>query len=1079
MSTEEAGTAAEDNYFAKKRHGAAKAIQDKFRERSGEYAYEKMVIDGDAEERKRAIRLARIREREKELQVLRSLPAESVQNWSDFRRKRASKTIQRAWRGEFESETDPEFDHGAGGVSSSLRRSRQQGPVGRERLRVATAVIRAEQQIAVGIDEELQMEAEEGREYTAPHPSEPGAIRLANLQHQIQLKTIQRLEERDKQKENERAKALENAGNLTPRRRSRLRQQLGATKGSAQERYQKLLELRQRAKIQSTTRLEVTMSGEEYERRRERSLLVKRSQELLDKLTTTKELKSATPSSMQLTDTGGNVGNEDANDPLLSPFPLPKGPRLERARKRHETTLGAMQIEKPWWRVVRNGNEADVRELARPNPWSQWKNVQHRDKNDFLAPAVSKVEPALGEKDVETSDWWLNYALGALAGSKAATAAVEVAENVNKGHSFDTFVDRAERKIFNIHRNQILKQALENDRQALPNGSILADDLSIDDRYLLGQSPGSSPENRGKYDALSETLRELEMPFEASEMASHRLAWNSDLDDSDVSESEDTSTSDRRRQSENINSGKKSRDGKRPSSSPGRGKRRVVGGLNYGQKLNGDASTYERSSVSHRSEQSSLSHRSGQNSRASSARPQPEQVDEPINSNRSQPSDPGPKSTPTSDNMSLMINDVSFKGNQPMLSYFREKMVSCINLKIIGCDIIEKNPDDSFLCEVYRGENLVYSTKRSGGSSAEWHETVCIANFPGNQESSTDDGSVSISVKGESETPLGAASLDEEIIENGCKTQDIVKLKLSNKIGSISVAMNRVNKVPNLKAELELQSMPSKTTVESQNIDVGADEICIQWAGSAVLKTLRKSTKAFQCLLRLSDNDACRMVLMGAQKICKGNATAELKDKNSSSGIHGDLHMNLGVVVEPESSNRTGTLGTTLPLGVSAHKHGKHRRHVTVHGVETFQDGPGADQASDAKNESVDSVDLGVKKIDAFLLRYAEAMKTKGVDLLDDLFEHWVAEDKELYRKWKVSKEVELDVSITYQDYFTMLFKLVESVETSDWLDKLSDVTLSKSLAIMTIDDGKSKSGGKITLRSFFNYIATLQKESS
>ena len=89
----------------------------------------------------------------------------------------------------------------------------------------------------------------------------------------------------------------------------------------------------------------------------------------------------------------------------------------------------------------------------------------------------------------------------------------------------------------------------------------------------------------------------------------------------------------------------------------------------------------------------------------------------------------------------------------------------------------------------------------------------------------TDDGSVSISVKGESETPLGAASLDEEIIENGCKTQDIVKLKLSNKIGSISVAMNRVNKVPNLKAELELQSMPSKTTVESQNIDVGADEI--------------------------------------------------------------------------------------------------------------------------------------------------------------------------------------------------------------------------------------------------------------
>ena len=137
-------------------------------------------------------------------------------------------------------------------------------------------------------------------------------------------------------------------------------------------------------------------------------------------------------------------------DPALKKYPIPKGPRLEFARKRHETTLGAMQLNKPWWRVVREGREFDVRDLSRPQPWSKWKNP------------TSSSESALEKEDVDVSDWWFNYALGALAGSKSAIAASEVAENVNKGLKFESLVERTERKLFRKYRNQILRQTLEH-----------------------------------------------------------------------------------------------------------------------------------------------------------------------------------------------------------------------------------------------------------------------------------------------------------------------------------------------------------------------------------------------------------------------------------------------------------------------------------------------------------------------------------------------------------------------------------------------------------------------------------------
>ena len=70
----------------------------KYRTSKGERDYEKVLRDSEAEEKRRTLRLARIRDRELELQVLKGLPANKVEEWITNQRKNASKKIQRFYR---------------------------------------------------------------------------------------------------------------------------------------------------------------------------------------------------------------------------------------------------------------------------------------------------------------------------------------------------------------------------------------------------------------------------------------------------------------------------------------------------------------------------------------------------------------------------------------------------------------------------------------------------------------------------------------------------------------------------------------------------------------------------------------------------------------------------------------------------------------------------------------------------------------------------------------------------------------------------------------------------------------------
>ena len=79
------------------------------------------------------------------------------------------------------------------------------------------------------------------------------------------------------------------------------------------------------------------------------------------------------------------------------------------------------------------------------------------------------LEPALQDDDKEASEWWLNFALGALAETKTAIAASEVAENVGKGPKFEAFVKKAERKIFHKFKQQIVHQKMMHESTNLAN----------------------------------------------------------------------------------------------------------------------------------------------------------------------------------------------------------------------------------------------------------------------------------------------------------------------------------------------------------------------------------------------------------------------------------------------------------------------------------------------------------------------------------------------------------------------------------------------------------------------------------
>jgi len=115
----------------------------------------------------------------------------------------------------------------------------------------------------------------------------------------------------------------------------------------------------------------------------------------------------------------------------------------------------------------------------------------------------------------------------------------------------------------------------------------------------------------------------------------------------------------------------------------------------------------------------------------------------------------------------------------------------------------------------------------------------------------------------------------------------------------------------------------------------------------------------------------------------------------------------------------------------------------------------------------------GLAQIDAFLVRFAKSVKSRGEDLKDTLLKYWSMQDGNANMK-KVDV-TDSDIELTYESWFLMLFKLVDSIEDSAWLDNLSDSTLSESLATMTMNDG-SKTKGKIALSTFLDYILNLYK---
>ena len=153
-------------------------------------------------------------------------------------------------------------------------------------------------------------------------------------------------------------------------------------------------------------------------------------------------------------------------------LPVPEGVHLEKVRVAHLQSLAVLRQGEDWWRAVRHGEERDIRTCADPTaPWEGWKNASRLlDKSTLLygrskppkepvqpdrgaspsaAAAAQRrvgttsprgtsgttadnkkwfIEPALSEESQDRSDWWLNYALGALAESSEAESAIKEAQ---------------------------------------------------------------------------------------------------------------------------------------------------------------------------------------------------------------------------------------------------------------------------------------------------------------------------------------------------------------------------------------------------------------------------------------------------------------------------------------------------------------------------------------------------------------------------------------------------------------------------------------------------------------------------
>ena len=338
----------------------------------------------------------------------------------------------------------------------------------------------------------------------------PGAIRLTDLQQRMVAKSQKRQEEEESAEEKKRTELLVATEAMSPRHRSKLRRALGKGKSAAQKRYQRLLQLRHKASALLSMRQARQAHGIDARALEERRRLVQQTRALRQKL--------LEPDSLE--EMRGKCAGKSELLIDADILPVPEGVHLEAARVAHLQALAVMRQGKEWWRAVRKGDERDIRSCFDPEPcWEGWKNASRLlDKSTFLygrtappsansagaeavAAALSPgsaarmrnerrlgggrggnntatsgtdpytgkkwfVEPALGGQSRELSDWWLNYALGALAESSEAEVAIQEAREATKQGSkpFSAVLDRQTRKIVDHYRQQIMYEREDYDR---------------------------------------------------------------------------------------------------------------------------------------------------------------------------------------------------------------------------------------------------------------------------------------------------------------------------------------------------------------------------------------------------------------------------------------------------------------------------------------------------------------------------------------------------------------------------------------------------------------------------------------
>ena len=89
-----------------------------------------------------------------------------MEEWINNQRKNASKKIQRFYREKVTADGNAQR---TGGVAYGVVRTHvAYWPIANERLRVKTAVMRADQLLAQGVDEEYEAEMEESRYFIVP-----------------------------------------------------------------------------------------------------------------------------------------------------------------------------------------------------------------------------------------------------------------------------------------------------------------------------------------------------------------------------------------------------------------------------------------------------------------------------------------------------------------------------------------------------------------------------------------------------------------------------------------------------------------------------------------------------------------------------------------------------------------------------------------------------------------------------------------------------------------------------------------------------------------------------------------------